>query len=96
MHGNPGLILGLRPANKRRRYKVTPPIIGWEQTWNQPCNLYVLDVFEDASFTSSSENGINISSMFLGLSLHTTVCEVNILQRSHTICKQEHSIALAA
>ena len=32
-----GLILGLRPANERRRYKVTPSLIGWAQTWNQPC-----------------------------------------------------------
>ena len=32
-----GLILGLHPANKRRRYKVTPSLIGWAQTWNQPC-----------------------------------------------------------
>ena len=27
-----GLILGLRPANERRRYKVTPSLIGWAQT----------------------------------------------------------------
>ena len=27
-----GLILGLRPANERRRYKVTPSFIGWAQT----------------------------------------------------------------
>ena len=27
-----GLILGLRPANERCRYKVTPSLIGWEQT----------------------------------------------------------------
>ena len=27
-----GLILGLRPANMRRRYKVTPSLIGWAQT----------------------------------------------------------------
>ena len=31
-----GRILGLRPANERRRYKVTPPLTGWAQTWNQP------------------------------------------------------------
>ena len=30
--GNTGLILGLRPANGRRRYKVTPSLIGWAQT----------------------------------------------------------------
>ena len=29
---NTGLILGLRPANERRRYKVTPSLIGWAQT----------------------------------------------------------------
>ena len=27
-----GLILGLRPANERRRYTVTPSPIGWAQT----------------------------------------------------------------
>ena len=32
-----GLILGLCPANERRRYKVTPSLIGWAQTYNQPC-----------------------------------------------------------
>ena len=26
------LILGLHPANERRRYKVTPSLIGWTQT----------------------------------------------------------------
>ena len=26
------LILGLRPANERRRYEVTPSLIGWAQT----------------------------------------------------------------
>ena len=26
-----GLILGLRPANERSRYKVTPSLIGWAQ-----------------------------------------------------------------
>ena len=27
-----GLILGLPPANERRRYKVTPSLIDWAQT----------------------------------------------------------------
>ena len=27
-----GLILGLRPASERRRYEVTPSLIGWAQT----------------------------------------------------------------
>ena len=27
-----GFILGLRSANERRRYKVTPSLIGWAQT----------------------------------------------------------------
>ena len=40
---NTGLILCLRPANERRRYKVTPSLIGWAQTNNQPCNVSVLD-----------------------------------------------------
>ena len=32
-----GLILGLHTTNERRRYKVTPSLAGWAQTWNQPC-----------------------------------------------------------
>ena len=32
MESGAGLILGLRPANERRRYKVTPSLIGWAQT----------------------------------------------------------------
>ena len=28
----PGLVLVLRPANERRRYKVTPSLIGWAHT----------------------------------------------------------------
>ena len=31
------LILGLLPVNEKRRYKVTPSLIGWSQTQNQPC-----------------------------------------------------------
>ena len=27
-----GLILGLHPANERRRYEVTPSLVGWAQT----------------------------------------------------------------
>ena len=34
---NIGLILGLRQANEKRRYKVTPSPIGWAQANNQPC-----------------------------------------------------------
>ena len=30
--GIAGLIMGLHPANERRRYKVTPSLIGWAQT----------------------------------------------------------------
>ena len=38
MESTTGLILGLRPANERCRYKVTASLIGWAQTWNQPWN----------------------------------------------------------
>ena len=31
------LILCLSPANGRRRYSVTTSLIGWVQTYNQPC-----------------------------------------------------------
>ena len=32
-----GPIVGLRPANERRRYFVTTSLIGWAQAQNQPC-----------------------------------------------------------
>ena len=32
-----GLILGLHPANERRRYFVMASLIGWVQAKNQPC-----------------------------------------------------------
>ena len=34
-----GPILGLRPANERQRYFVTPSLIGWVQAQNQPCHI---------------------------------------------------------
>ena len=33
-----GLIVGLRPANERRRYFVTTSFIGWAQTYSRPCD----------------------------------------------------------
>ena len=38
----PGLILGLRPPNERRRYFVTMSLIGWAQALNQACLFNVL------------------------------------------------------
>ena len=38
-----GLILGLRPANERCRYKLAPSLIGWSQTQIQPCYGEVLE-----------------------------------------------------
>ena len=40
------LILGLRPANERRRYFVTTSLIGWAQAKNQPwwVTLYILNL----------------------------------------------------
>ena len=40
LHKNSGLILGLCLANERCRYQVTPPLIGWPQTLNQPCFVH--------------------------------------------------------
>ena len=42
-----GPILGLHPANERRRYKVTPSLIGWAQTYNKSWDvcLYLLPVY---------------------------------------------------
>ena len=42
-----GLILGLHPTNERRRYKVTPSLIGWAQTQNQPCDIKETFLYEE-------------------------------------------------
>ena len=39
---NSGLILRLHPAKERRRYKVTPSLIGLVQNENQPWNFAIL------------------------------------------------------
>ena len=48
-----GLILGLHPANERRRYFVTPSLICWAQTWNQPCKMAITPfyLYNGNSFT---------------------------------------------
>ena len=45
VESDPGLILGLRPANGWRRYVVTTSLIAWAQVFNQPC-----DRFPDTDF----------------------------------------------
>ena len=46
-----GMILGLHPANGRRRYKVTASLIGCAQTYNQPCDYkFMEDVYPHCWF----------------------------------------------
>ena len=48
-----GLILGLRPANDRRRYSVTTSFIGWAQASNGPRTVMGLHTkMEDAFITT--------------------------------------------
>ena len=37
-----GLILGLRPANERRRYKLSPSLIGWRNPRISPNMAYTV------------------------------------------------------
>ena len=39
------LILGLHPANERRRYKVTPPLIGWAQISPESASCFMSAVW---------------------------------------------------
>ena len=59
------LILGLCPANERRRYIVTTSLIGWAQTYNQPWYSDVFDVFR-------SKHGMSRRSFYVAL--HVTNC----------------------
>ena len=46
------LILSLRPANERRRYKVIASFIGWAQTYNQG---WVPDIYMKCPICSRSK-----------------------------------------
>ena len=39
-----GLILGLRPANEKRRYFVTTSLIGWVEAMIQPCHVISVSI----------------------------------------------------
>ena len=39
-HTLTGISLGMRPAIKRRRYNVTTSLIGWAQTYTDPCDWF--------------------------------------------------------
>ena len=45
-------ILCMRPANERRRYNVTSPLIGWVHTQNDPC----YDIWQDVKWGLSQYN----------------------------------------
>ena len=58
-----GLILDLHPANERRRYKVTPSLIGWTQTQNQPCILR--SELSDSTNLDQPQFVVTVSNWFL-------------------------------
>ena len=70
----PGLILGLRPANERRRYFVTTSRIGWAQDYNQPCYtvsyINVILAWLGIAFTYCFTNCSNV----LKLAWNISVC----------------------
>ena len=54
-----GLILGLCPANEKHHYKVTPSLIGWAQTQNQPCTIFVCLELSSEDWLYSTSWGSN-------------------------------------
>ena len=81
-HSNTALILGLRPANERRRYKLTPSLIGWAQTYNQSCNSYNANSILPVLWTILEDDLLQISIM--GYNLHCT-CQVSNNRDLHKI-----------
>ena len=68
-------ILGLCPANERRRYKVTPSLIGWTQTWNQPCEDIAQMLYQFVKFSRDYPRmlrHITMTLMYCDLFQHTT------------------------
>ena len=66
---NSGLILDLRPANERRRYKVTTSLIGCAQTKTQSCRIWLrispcntsLEIFRFVYINDTPVNPITVS-----------------------------------
>ena len=69
---NAGLILGLRPANERRRYFVTTSLINWAQAYNRPCNVSLQSVSLDGRYNYS--DAIYMSVMAFQSNVKSTVC----------------------
>ena len=73
------LILGLRPANERCHYRVTPSLIGWAQTLNQPWYIsYSYHIHYVLLFNSWNITDIT-SQMECIISYHTTPYIIDIM-----------------
>ena len=57
-HSN--IILWMRPANERRRYIVTSPLIGWAHTWDDHCDNTVQSTY-DVRCIKNIYNRINLA-----------------------------------
>ena len=65
-----GLILGLRPANERCRYKVMASLIGWAITWNQPWYWVASYPFSKGFMSSWLKSCENLPNFNKDLSIH--------------------------
>ena len=52
-----GIILSVGLANERRRYIVTPPLIGWAHYQKDPCPIYQW-TFSSPLLTKTSASGL--------------------------------------
>ena len=78
------MIPGLRPANERRRYKVTPSLIGCAQTQNQPCIIVDLyKVYISACLSAASINRSTIVSVFKQSTEYTELLSCQLFGRLH-------------
>ena len=59
-----GLILGLRPANERRRYFITTSLIGWAQAENQPCIICAIRTTPEHVAVSTRGNDTELVNVF--------------------------------
>ena len=56
-----GIILCMHPANERRRYNVTSPLIGWLHTQNNPCIILTSDGVATDAYLHHSTGGLVLS-----------------------------------
>ena len=74
-----GIILFMRSPNERRRYTVTPSLIGWAHTQNDPCMIRkpTRGSKQNTNINTSTHNSCRTSSSMRYIKLTISLCVIS-------------------